>query len=89
MSNLPTISSEKRIMLITDSIKGIKRLINSGINILLVNLSSLAIEPGQRYITSSLIMNEDDFDMLKQLIIKGIQIDSRVNSEGESNNSFL
>ena len=81
---LPMISNEKRIMLIVDSIKDIYQLINAGIDTPLVNLGSLGVEPGKRHITNTLAMDDEDFHMLEQLISKGIQIDSKVNPEDDS-----
>lgn len=84
ISHLPVISSEKKILLITDSIKDIHLLIQAGIPIPLVNLGSLALEPGKRHVASSLALGDEDFSLLEQLIAKGIQIDSKANPEDDS-----
>ncbi len=80
---LPTISNEKKILIIVDSLTDLKRLINAGIEIPVINLGTIAFEPGKRHITNTLAMGNEDFEHLEYFITRGIQIDSRVNPEDD------
>lgn len=80
---LPTISNEKKILIIADSLADLKLLINAGIEIPVINLGTLACGPGKRHITSTLAMGDEDFNHLEYFITHGIKIDSRVNPEDD------
>lgn len=84
IKQLPILSVQKKVLIITNSIKDIYQLIEAGIDIPIINLGNLTIEPGKRHVSSSLAMGEEDFDMLEQLIIKGILIDSKLNPDDDS-----
>ena len=77
INKIPTMSSEKKILIVVECIDDLRQLVEAGLTIPYVNIGNLDMSAGKRHISPTTCMNQTELDWITALAQSGTKVEIR------------